>query len=220
MDPGKLVKKMIHREFQTIWTSLPGVIQKVHHDEMKVDVYFKVKWSDDPIHIKKVRLLYPQSSTSKILFEVNPGDTVLLTFTKHAIITLQQKGILVVNANDIFDKKDVVAIPGFTLDSEINDDIMGVTGGIPEGVTITTDKDVVVTADEFRYNDGQESYRVLTTKDVPEHETGIQYIIQEQEPVLESGTTAIWTKTNEYDEPIAMYLVSKTEVGQKLVELG
>lgn len=212
-----LINDVITERFNNIKTALPGVVAKVHRDDLKVDVYIKTQTGEFPVRIDNVRVLYPQSSNCKILFNLDIGDTVMLLFSKHSLLSLQSDQFIYVDELDRWEIENVVAIPGITLDKYLDDPVHGMDITIPHGITIITDDIMTLSASGLYYHDGVSSNRILTEADTPT--ASIEYITSETEPTLSVERAVIWTETDEHDTPIRMYLISRTDLGQRKVEL-
>lgn len=212
-NPAERIDDRIDKKLKKVWNSIPAKIAKVHNNELKVDVFFKVKWTRYPIYIEKVRLLYPQGKGAKILFNVSKGDTVLLLFTKYMIDVLKTEQIYYVNEDSSFNITDVIALPGFTLDVNLDEEFHGQNISIPNGIKIVSDDEVLVSAKSFKYHDGTDTYEILTEAAL---EGNIKYFEQDTEPDLNEEEAAIWTDTTNEN----VWFLTKTSAGQKGVELG
>lgn len=152
-SPRKLVKRLFRRMMGSVWTAVPGVIYRVHKKRMKVDVKLKVKWTEDPITIENVRLLYPQSSSSKFLFNVSEGDTVMLFFSKYSLECLANEqifevdGQFTINADEEFEMQDAIAFPGITLDKDVGKTVNDSVVEIPDGIKIISSNDILISGD-------------------------------------------------------------------------
>lgn len=166
-NPGKRIERRISQNLRKVRTMLPGVVSKVYKDKLKVDVFVKTVTKDTPIHISEVRVVYPQSMNSKILFNLEIGDTVMLLFSKHSLDALISDSFINVGTDDRFNLEDVVALPGIQLDKNQRDNsehssIQGMDVEIPDGIHILSNDKIHIIGDtvdinnidNLRFNDG------------------------------------------------------------------
>jgi len=215
---GDILRDVIEEEINDIWTSVPGKVMNVHEDKLKVDVILKVKWLDNPIRLNNVRIVFPQGSGAKIMFKIENGDNVLMIFSKYAVDCLHTSRIIDVEQDDTFDINDVVALPGFALDSNLSDDFHGMPISIPNGIHLVTEGEVVVSSETFKWHDGETFYDILTS--TTGSLGGLDFIASQTEPDLTISQAAVWTKLDAGGTPVSDYFIAKTQNGQYGVELG
>lgn len=160
-NPGSVIEERIDNRIDGIRTILPGVISKTNREKMAVDVYIKTVVGENPVKIEGVRVLYPQSRTDKILFNIEKGDTILLLFSKYSLLCLQNDQFINVRKDNRFKLNDVVAIPGIHLDNNLRDEseyssINGEDIQIPEGMKILSESDLLVSGDKVFIQDIEE----------------------------------------------------------------
>jgi len=152
------IERRIDRNLNKVRDVVPGIVETVHKEKMKIDVYVKTKWADKPTFIKNVRVVYPQSNDSKILYGLSRGDTVLLLFSKFDMISLQNKGLTNVDETPTWESKNVVALPGIHLDQLLQDEydessIQGHDVEIPDGLKILSNGNIYLNGEEIFVND-------------------------------------------------------------------
>ena len=210
-NPSLLIKEKIQENIDKIWTAMPGRVNRVKNKKMLLDVTIKTK-KGLPITLTNIPVLYPQSNSSKILFSIKPGDTVLLLWTKFSLDCLENEQIF--RESKKWDIENVVAVPGFTLKKDVGKKINGMNIEIPiEGLNIISDEKITLSTKSLKYYDGNKEHNFVFHSDIMGM---LRYISSPTEPGLDVNTSAIWTDTSENK----MYLVSKTELGQRKVELG
>lgn len=148
-NPGRRIETRIRRHLDKIKTIAPGVVSDVHKDKLMVDVFIKTVKSERPVHINEVRVLYPQSNTSKFLFNIERGDTVMLLFSKHSLKALQNEDFINVRRDDRFNVEDVVALPGIQLDKYIGEKINNHNIEIPDGISILCDNKIFISGESI-----------------------------------------------------------------------
>jgi|GEM_PF-4319631 len=153
----KRIEERIIRDINKVKTAVPAVVEGVYPQDMKVDVYVKAVWGDKPTRINNVRLIYPQSYNSKILFNISRGDTVMLIFNKYTVLTLQNEQFIDVSKQSDWKLNDVVAIPSVHLDKKLRDgeDESSINGNdvkIPDGIMIASENEVLISGNDVRFD--------------------------------------------------------------------
>jgi|GEM_PF-3908421 len=149
------IEKRISRRLNRVRTTVPAIVEKIHKEEMKIDVTIKSQWTNEPIYIENVRVLYPQSNKNKYLFGLEEKDTVMLLFSKVDLISLQNKGYVNVDETPSWKFKNTVAIPGIHLDQLLLDkydesEIQGEKVEIPDGINILSEDEIIINGESVK----------------------------------------------------------------------
>lgn len=152
-NPGAIIEDRIDNRLDGVKTILPGVISSVNRSRLTIDVYIKTVKGDEAKFIEDVRIVYPQSNSNKVLFNLEKGDTVMLLFSKHSLLCLQNDQFINVRRDDRFNIDDVVALPGIHLDKDLRLDsnkssINGEDVEIPYGMKILSDDDLKISGND------------------------------------------------------------------------
>jgi|GEM_PF-6689017 len=207
-NPGRRIEKHIEKNIDKLKTILPGVVSSVNRDKLTVNVFIKTVLSDTPVHIKDVRVLYPQTRTNKILYNIEKGDTVMLLFSKHSLDSLINDNFINVRKKDRFNIEDVVAIPGIHLDQDLMDNseyrsLQDVPIKIPEGMHILSDDNIYIMGENVEL----ENINNLKFKDGSE--------------LVGANFKSLYDTPNSYDEQSGKIVsINDEEDGLKFIEVG
>lgn len=223
-DLTSKIEARINRNLNKVRGVAPAIVENVKREKMKIDVYVKTKWADDPTFIKNVRVVYPQSYNNKLLIGLERKDVVILLFSKFDMLSLQSEGLFDVTENPNWSKDDVVALPGVHIDQKLQEEydeslVDGKEVKIPEGIQLVSENDIKISGNSVKFGSDvsleNNSLKNIGSLDWSSGESFPKIIESDTEPSLSSGAWSVWYDTSK-DQ---MWLVVNKDGEQRKMEL-
>ncbi len=113
-DFTEAVRTIVNSRLSTVFSAMPAVIESYSGGKATVKPAINISGSDKMPVLSDVPVVFPNSSSAGIVFEVSKGDPVLLVFSCNSIDEWLQSNGKDTETDDPrrFDITDAIAIPG------------------------------------------------------------------------------------------------------------